>query len=269
MVNSNNEKINCSVGILTFNNANVIRSALESVRDFSQIIICDGGSTDGTVETAKNFGCTIISQDGKFKRPDGKIADFSGVRNQTLDAALYGWFFYLDSDEILSPDLIDEIKYVIKKDKPGAYWVPRKYVIEGKIIDCAATYPSRQMRLFHRDTVNRFIKTIHERIEVKKDAHVSYLKNFMLIPMTTDILAIQKKWDYYIDLEEERAGDITLRRWIIICAGNLKVSTLYIFRFFRNLFFCGGNRMPARLEFQRHLYNMSVCRRFLKRVKSF
>ena len=261
------EKIECSVGILTFNNAESLPAALASVKDFAQIIICDGGSTDSTLDIAKSFGCTVISQDKKFKRDDGKIKDFAGVRNQTLDAANCKWFFGLDSDEILVPELVSEIKEVVDNNEPKAFWVPRKYVVEGKIIDCATTYPSKQMRLFHRDVVNRYIKTIHERIEVKLGAPVSTLKNFMLIPMTTDVGAIQKKWDYYIDLEEERSGDITFRRWIMICAENLKISTLYIFRLFRNLLFCRGNRMPMELEMQRHLYHINICKRFLGRIK--
>ncbi len=262
-------KIECSVGILTFNNAEILSATLESVKDFAQIIICDGGSTDSTIDIAKEFDCTIILQDKKFKREDGKIKDFAGVRNQMLDTANYKWFFCLDSDEILVPELVTEIKEIVQVNKPTAFWVPRKYVIDEKIVDCATTYPSRQMRLFHLDAVNRYIKTIHERIELKTGALVSGLKNFMLIPMTTNTKAIQKKWDYYIDLEEERVGDITLRRWIMTCMENLKISTLYLFRLLRNSLFCSGNRMPIKLELQRHLYHINICKRFWGRIKSF
>ena len=48
MISKNNasEKINCSVGILTFNSEETLLKCLESVSDFSEIIICDGGNTD-------------------------------------------------------------------------------------------------------------------------------------------------------------------------------------------------------------------------------
>lgn len=263
----NKEKIACTVGILTFNSEETLERTLESVKDFSEIIVCDGGSTDLTLEVAKEYGCRVIFQDSKFKRGDGKIKDFSGVRNQTLDVASHEWFFYIDSDELISENLAEEINDVILKSKePRAFWIPRKYMVKGLVIDCAATYPSRQMRLFHRDGVNRFIKTIHERIEVKKETPVSELQNVMLIPMTTDVVAIQNKWNYYLDLEEERVGSIGLLTWFRMCTQNFKISTLYMFRLLRNMFFCRGNKMPISLETQRHIYHMNSCRRFFKRI---
>ncbi len=260
-------KIQCSVGILTYNSAGTLERTLNAVKDFAEIIVCDGGSADETLNIAKGFGCKIIFQDQKFKRDDGKIKDFAGVRNQTLDAASHRWFFYIDSDELLSLELIKEISEVVIQSKPAAFWIPRKYVINDLIIDCATTYPSKQMRLFHLDVVGRFIKTIHERIEVKEIATVSSLRNFMLIPMTTDISTIRKKWDYYIDLEGARRNDLSLWQWLQICAENFKISILYAFRFFRNLFFCSGNRMPFTLEMQRHIYHINLSRRLFWKIR--
>jgi glycosyltransferase involved in cell wall biosynthesis len=258
-------KIQCSVGILTFNSAESLSRTLDSVKDFEEIIICDGGSTDDTLDIARKYGCKIIFQDPKFKREDGKIKDFGGVRNQTLDASSHKWFFYVDSDELLSGELIEEIRSTVLNSKgPTAFWIPRKYVVNGLVIDCATTYPSKQMRLFHRDGVNRFIKTIHERIEVKEGTAVSQLSNVMLIPMTTDIKAIQKKWDYYIDLEEERVGKITVWFWFRSCFQNFKISTLYLLRLIKIQFFCQGNKMPFTLEMQRHVYHINMCKRFFK-----
>lgn len=258
-------KIECTVGILTFNSANSLEQTLRAVSDFSEVIVCDGGSTDNTLDIARRYGCKIISQDPKFKRGDGKIKDFAGVRNQMLDSASYKWFFYVDSDELLSSPLIEEIGVaVLNLKKPTAFWIPRKYVVDGLVIDCASTYPSKQMRLFHRDGVNSFIKTIHERIDVKLEAVIAELDNFMLIPMTTDISAIQRKWDYYLDLEEERIGKMTLALFLKSCFQNIKISALYIFRFIRNIFFCKGNKMPFTLEMQRHVYHINMCKRFFK-----
>ncbi len=261
------DKISCTVGVLTFNNESSLGDTLDLLKGFAEVIICDGGSTDRTLDIAKSHGCKIIFQDPEFKRPDGKIKDFAGVRNQMLDSASHRWFLYVDSDEILTPELIAEISSVVSAGNPGAYWIPRKYVVNGLIIDCASTYPAKQMRLFHRDAVNRFIKTIHERIEVKPEAKISELRNYMLIPMTTDTASIQRKWDYYLDLEEARRGTITIWQWLQICGENLKISALYTLRTFRNMLFCHGNGMPLALELQRHIYHIKMCRRLFKKVK--
>ncbi|MCX6831405.1 MAG: glycosyltransferase, partial [candidate division Zixibacteria bacterium] len=46
-----------SVILITNNEVNNIRRALDSVRFADEIIINDSGSTDGTLEIAKAYGC--------------------------------------------------------------------------------------------------------------------------------------------------------------------------------------------------------------------
>jgi len=262
------QSIPCSVGILTFNNEPTLRQALETVKDFDDIIICDGGSTDRTLEIAQSYGVTIISQDKAFKLPDNTIRDYSGVRNQTLDAAKHKWFFFLDSDEYLSSEVVAEIGSIVrdKQKQPAAYWVPRKYTLKGVVIECATTYPNRQMRFFHRDAADRFIKEVHERIKVKEGATVSVLRKHMLVPMCEDIVDVRKKWRYYAGLEAERPSSINI--WLVckVVYGNIKISTLFILRYIRNLFFCRGPRVPFVHEMERHVYHMQIISAFVKRM---
>ena len=260
-------KINCTVGILTFNSEATIKAALESVKNFKEIIVCDGGSIDETLPLARAYGAKVIVQSPKFKNDDNKIIDFAGVRNQMLLVASSPWFFFLDSDELMSPALETEIDSIISDDHPAsAFWVPRKYTLEGKAVDCAATYPTKQMRFFHRDAVTGFIKTIHERIEVKPGAPILDLKNFMLVPFNSDPLFHRRKWQHYIELEVVRVGKVSLFKWSSICVENLKISILYAFRYLRNLLFCRGRRMPWRLEWERHKYHFDTCRRFWRLI---
>ena len=260
-------KIQCTVGILTFNSGQTIKAALESVRDFAEVIVCDGGSTDETLSLARAYGAKVIVQAPEFKGEGNKIADFSGVRNQMLSAASYPWFFSLDSDELMTPALQAEIETLISSGHPAAaFWVPRKYTIKGDVIDCAATYPTRQMRFFNRNAVTGFIKTIHERIEPHHGAPVFTLKNLMLVPFNPDPLFHRRKWQHYIDLEVARLGRVSFWGWLKMCADNFKISLLYAFRYFRNLFFCRGRRMPWRLEWERHMYHINTCRRFWKLI---
>lgn len=258
-----NNKINCTVGILTFNSAETLRSTLESAKNFAEIIICDGGSTDETLPLARAYGAKVLSQDPKFKDDNNKIIDFSGVRNQMLEASSHPWFFYLDSDELLTESLVSEISKIISSDHPAsAFWVPRKYTLSGELIECAATYPTMQMRFFHRDAVTGFIKTIHERISVRSGAPVLRLRNFMLVPTNPDPAFHRVKWNHYIDLEVVRRGKISFFGWISSTLENAKISALYLYRYSRNLIFCRGKKMPWRLEWERHIYHINILRRF-------
>lgn len=130
-------KIPCSISILTFNSGATLRRCLDSVREFDDIVVCDGGSTDDTVSIANDYGCRIIYQDQCFKNPNNTIADFSGVRNQQLDAARFDWFMFIDSDEYISEGLVEEIREVVARDlsQPAIFMVPRKYVRDGYVID--------------------------------------------------------------------------------------------------------------------------------------
>jgi glycosyltransferase involved in cell wall biosynthesis len=89
--NVQTSKIPCSVLILTFNSGNSIDKCLASVRDFAEIIMSDGGSTDATLDIGEKYNCKIISQDKIFKNIDGSINDFSGLRNQLIVSANYDW----------------------------------------------------------------------------------------------------------------------------------------------------------------------------------
>jgi glycosyltransferase involved in cell wall biosynthesis len=260
------EKISCSVGILTYNSSHTLKQALESVKHFAEIIICDGGSTDETLPLARAYGAKILSQNPQYKDTDNRIIDFSGVRNQMLQGATYDWFFFLDSDELMTVTLQEEIVSLIQTNTIGAFWIPRKYFLHGEVIECAATYPTKQMRFFHKKAVTHFIKTIHERIEVRPDATIETLNNFMLVPIHSDPAYHRRKWNHYVALEVERRGDITLWGWFCSCIENTKISTLYLFRYIRNTLFCKGPRLPWKLEWERHVYHWHICKAFWRLI---
>jgi len=163
--------IPASVGILTFNSGATLRRALESVKEFDDIVVCDGGSTDDTLKIAAEFGARVITQDPQFKSPDGRLANFSGVRNQLIGAAKHDWFLYIDSDEAASQELCQEVRAIASgatgKDTPVAYRIPMRIVIKGREISCSSNYPGWQTRLFRRSSGLMFIKTVHERLSVE------------------------------------------------------------------------------------------------------
>ncbi len=248
------KSVKCTAAVLTFNSEKTLRKTLSSVEDFSDIIICDGGSTDGTLEIAKSYGARVIPQGKNYCYPDGRIKDFAGIRNQTLSAAKEDWFFFIDSDEYVEPPFVLELQKIISEAEVFAFWVPRKYVIDGKVIDCAATYPNRQMRLFHRGHAKKFIKAVHERIELLPGEKTAILGVPMYIPFNTSVPDMRRKWDFYLGIELEREP-VTARRVAKAFYTALKASVLYASRYVRNIFTCRGTHMPFSVEMERHRYN--------------
>lgn len=158
-------KIQATVGILTFNSGQTLRRALESVKDFDDIVICDGGSRDDTLAIAQEFGARVIAQDPKFKNADGTLKDYGGVRNQCLNAARHDWFLYIDSDETASAGLCEEIRIATKKQEPLVYRVPIGIMMDGRYIKYSSNYPGYQTRFFSKHSGAKFVRTVHERIE--------------------------------------------------------------------------------------------------------
>lgn len=261
------EKIPCSVCILTRNSAATLERALQSVKDFSEIVVCDGGSTDETRSIAQRHGARIVEQALEFLGPDGRVRDFSGVRNQLLDAAREEWVLHLDSDEYIDAPLVASITRAVHGG-PAGYFLERIYVLDGKVIDCASTYPNRQMRFFSKQAAFRFIKEVHERIELRPGAPVRVLLGgHLFVPLEKDAKLRRERWRRYIAIEVSRRGTLSCRAWLRILFHHAGVSLLYFARTFRNLF-CSGNRMPLSHEWERHWYHLRLVRELARTIRS-
>src|SRR3989344_880105 len=96
-----------SIVLAVYNEEENLRNCLNSIKDLaSEIVIVDGGSTDGTVKVAKEFGAIIIHT--------VNLQNFHINKNKAIDAAKGDWILQLDADEIVSEQLKEEIKRVIE-----------------------------------------------------------------------------------------------------------------------------------------------------------
>ncbi len=155
------EKIPVTIGILTYNSEESLERCLESVKNFRDILIADGGSTDGTLAIAQQYGARVITQSQQGK----PITDFALERNLLLDAAQEDWFFYLDSDEIASPEfIVDVATAVFNSMGPKVYQVRYQIVSEDLSVQYKTLIPYFQPRFFSTKIGARFIRKVHERI---------------------------------------------------------------------------------------------------------
>ncbi len=114
------KKAPISVAIATYNEAKNLKACLDSVTSWvSQIVIVDGGSSDQTVSIAREYNADILLTDNP--------AIFHINKQKALDACSQKWILQLDADEVIPPELIDEIVSVISlpTSKDG-YYIPRK-----------------------------------------------------------------------------------------------------------------------------------------------
>lgn len=261
-----NHKIPVTVAILTHNSAATLTRALESVKDFAEIIICDGQSTDKTLVIARAFGARVLQQDTQFLADNGRIQNFSGVRNQTLAAAVSEWFLFLDSDEYLGSELAEEI-FEKTKGEPSAYWVPRKYVYRGAVVDCSVTYPSQQMRFFHTAVARGFIKKVHEKIELRSGIVPQWLTQHILVPMPDTVEECIAKWRGYLEIERTLRIPISMRQWIPGALKDASIAALYLVRLLRILVLCRGTRLPVSYELARVWYQWELIKESFRMIQ--
>src|SRR3989338_2447087 len=156
--------INCSIAMITLNARETLRRALDSVREFSDIVIFDGNSTDDTQAIAKEYGARVFSQSPGG--PDNyRLSDFGAEKQKAVDAACEDWVFILDSDEWMMPELVRELQQLVGND-PLVGFVPRELELSGTRIRHAFFYPDMYPRFFHKATGAHFKpgRVLHEKV---------------------------------------------------------------------------------------------------------
>ena len=133
-----------SVAIVAFNEEANLGRTLESVAWADELIVVDSGSTDQTVAIARQFNTQVFIESWK---------GYGGQVNSAIDKCTSLWVFSLDADEVMTPELIAEIKTLLA-GQPAyrAYTVPRLNRIFGRWMRHGGLYPDRKLRLFQRGT---------------------------------------------------------------------------------------------------------------------
>src|SRR5271165_5618278 len=131
-----------SVAMIAMNEEANLPRTLESVRWADEIVIVDSGSKDRTLEIAQSFGA---------KTSYHAFGGHGEQKNVALDLCTCDWVLLLDADEVLTPELQDEIRQVLTGEPEfGAYWIPRLNLIFGRWMRHGGFYPDRKLRLFKR-----------------------------------------------------------------------------------------------------------------------
>lgn len=145
-----------SVTLLTKNSSATVKQTLESLRSFAEVCVYDTGSSDETLPIAKTFPNVVIHQ--------GEFIGFGPTHNAASALARYDWILSIDSDEVLSLELIEEI-HALSLDPSCVYQILRHNFFNGKRIKgCAGWYPDPVVRLYHRKKTHFSNDAVHEKI---------------------------------------------------------------------------------------------------------
>ena len=149
------EKILLSVVILTKNEEKRLSGCLDSVKWADEIVVVDDESTDRTVEIARRYTNKVLI----------KRMDIEGRhRNWAYAQAKNIWVLSLDADEIVTPELKEEIERILKNNpKENGFTIPRRNFIGDYWVKYGGWYPSPQLKLFKKDKFRYEEVAVHPR----------------------------------------------------------------------------------------------------------
>lgn len=145
-----------SVVINTFNAEKFLEKALESVKEFDEIIICDMHSTDKTIEIAKKYNCKIV-----FHQQMGYVEP---ARNFAISQTTNDWVLVIDADEVIPLALKKYLYEIIKTPHLGGVYIPFKNYFINTYMRSA--YPDFKLRFFRKEGA-QWPSEIHSTVKVK------------------------------------------------------------------------------------------------------
>lgn len=141
------------IGILAMNESRRIGACVASASFADQVLVIDSGSSDDTRDIAARAGAEVHIYD--------QWQGFAEQRNRLLGHVRARYVFFLDADEVIPPELRNEILALIENDQPVRGAVLWNQVAYGRPLTAMKSTGGIE-RLFRTDTLLRFEGVVHE-----------------------------------------------------------------------------------------------------------
>jgi glycosyltransferase involved in cell wall biosynthesis len=94
-----------------------LSKCLKCLKNFSQVIVVDSNSTDKTPEIVRSFGYKLVNfnWNGKFPKKRNWTLENVNIKND--------WVLFLDADEYLTKQFINEVSAKIDLNEHTGYWI--------------------------------------------------------------------------------------------------------------------------------------------------
>ncbi|MES2531787.1 MAG: glycosyltransferase family 2 protein [Pseudomonadota bacterium] len=220
-----------SVAVLTKNEAHGIRECLRSAAFADEIVVVDSGSTDDTVAIAREEGAQV------FSYPDWQ--GFAVQRNRLLAHVGGDYVFFLDADEVMTPEFQAELRAVVQSGARGVWKIRWRMVAFGRPLTYYRATSSIE-RLFRRDMLIEYKGVVHEEaVLTEPDAPRHVMRAPLLHHSRTTVRASLEKLTQYAMLGAAKRAALGKRGGVLrgLASAISMFVRLYIFRL---AFLCGG-----------------------------
>ncbi|MGO4180750.1 glycosyltransferase family 2 protein [Paenibacillus sp. TAF43_2] len=181
--------------VITKDEETNIEKCLNSLKETtSEIIVVDTGSTDNTVQIARDLGASIYH----FKWEN----DFSKAKNYALSKATGDWIIFLDADEYIEQHSLKEIMNCVRIAKTNGYDGILSTLINYNTETTEIQSTVQTLRIFRRDSNLKYFGAIHETIK-----HVT--KQLKLLDFSKEISIIHTGYSNN-EIERKQKGQRNL-----------------------------------------------------------
>ena len=187
-------KIKLSVVLISKNEEKFIGDAIKSSLFADEVIVLDSGSTDATIDIAKELGAKVYHQDW---------LGFGAQKNKAIELASNDWVFVLDSDERITKELEYELNQILDTPTYDGYFVARLNNFFGTDIKTCGLYPDHTIRLFNKTKAKFNDVEVHESVQLKK---AGYLENHMIHLAYDSIDEFIQKQNRYSTLNHKKSN---------------------------------------------------------------
>ncbi len=185
-----------SVTIVARDEERTVANVLAAVSEIAdEVVFLDSGSRDRTPEIARSFGVCFFHQDW---------LGYAEQKNKALDLATGEWILSLDADEVLTQELVTEIRALMRRGVPddvAGFRIPRVLYIGDRPVRGGGFYPDAQLRLIRKGRGRFQPRVVHESIKV--DGKVRQLKHDMLHYAYADVEQFAETMDRYARLSAQ------------------------------------------------------------------
>jgi glycosyltransferase involved in cell wall biosynthesis len=162
----------------------VIRAALQVV---SEVVVLDSGSTDRTREIAEETGARVIQGPWLGGGRQKRVAE---------DACVHDWLLDLDADEIVTPELADEIRALFAAGEPEASIYEMKLATSPPVGEVWRDFNLTDRRkLYDRRTVRQPDHPNWDQFTVPREARVGRLRAPLLHYSFRDLAQLEDKFN--------------------------------------------------------------------------
>jgi glycosyltransferase involved in cell wall biosynthesis len=139
----NNKVPKVSIVIPTYNSAQTLPSCLESIRNQTyrniEVIVVDALSSDETVKISERFGAQVVLQQ----------SNQAEARNVGVAKSEGEYVLFLDSDQVLSPSVVEECVKKCLNEMAEMVRIPEVFVGKGYWSVCSAVWKNRYEAVEH------------------------------------------------------------------------------------------------------------------------